>query len=229
MPDFDFAKGEILFIDKPYKWTSFDVVNKIRCLVKYHFGIKKVKLGHAGTLDPLATGLLILCSGTFTKKIDEFQGLEKEYTGTMVLGATTPSFDMEKEIDKTFDISGISKEEIVNAAKTFIGNIKQIPPAFSAKKINGERAYESARKGIDLVIESKDIFIREFEITTIDLPNISFRVVCSKGTYIRSLVRDFGEILKNGAYLSELKRTRIGDYLLKDALTLDEFEQRISQ
>jgi len=229
MPDFDFAKGEILFIDKPYKWTSFDVVNKIRCLVKYHFGIKKVKLGHAGTLDPLATGLLILCSGTFTKKIDEFQGLEKEYTGTMVLGATTPSFDMEKEIDKTFDISGISKEEIVNATKIFIGNIKQIPPVFSAKKINGERAYESARKGIDLVIESKDIFIREFEITAIDLPNISFRVVCSKGTYIRSLVRDFGEILKNGAYLSELKRTRIGDYLLKDALTLEELEQRISQ
>jgi len=229
MPDFDFAKGEILFIDKPYKWTSFDVVNKIRCLVKYHFGIKKVKLGHAGTLDPLATGLLILCSGTFTKKIDEFQGLEKEYTGTMVLGATTPSFDLEKEIDKTFDISGISKEEIVNATKIFIGNIKQIPPVFSAKKINGERAYESARKGIDLVIESKDIFIREFEITAIDLPNISFRVVCSKGTYIRSLVRDFGEILKNGAYLSELKRTRIGDYLLKDALTLEELEQRISQ
>jgi tRNA pseudouridine55 synthase len=229
MPDFDFDKGEILFIDKPYKWTSFDVVNKIRCLVKYHYGIKKVKLGHAGTLDPLATGLLILCSGSFTKKIDEFQGLEKEYTGTLVLGATTPSFDLETEIDKTLDISGITAEEIYNAAKTFIGDIKQIPPVFSAKKINGERAYESARKGIDLVMESKDVCIREFEITTIEMPNIFFRVVCSKGTYIRSLVRDFGEQLNNGAYLSELKRVRIGEYLIKDAITIEQFEQLLSQ
>ena len=165
MPDFDFVKGEILFLDKPYDWTSFDVVNKIRCFIKYELKIKKIKIGHAGTLDPLATGLLILCTGSFTKKIDEFQGLEKEYTGTMVLGATRPSFDMETEIDKTFDISGISEEEIHNAAKPFIGNIKQKPPKFSAKKVNGERAYESARKGIDIIIESKDIFIKEFEIT----------------------------------------------------------------
>ena len=229
MPDFDFIKGEILFLDKPYDWTSFDVVNKIRCFIKYQLGIKKIKIGHAGTLDPLATGLLIICTGAFTKKIDEFQGLEKEYTGTMVLGATRPSFDMETEIDKIFDISGISEEEIHNAVTPFIGNIKQKPPVFSAKKINGERAYESARKGIDLVIESKDIFIKEFEITNINLPEITFRVVCSKGTYIRSLVNDFGEKLNSGAYLSELRRTRIGDYHVKDACNIEQFENLIKQ
>ena len=161
-------------------------------------------MGHAGTLDPLATGLLILCSGNFTKKIDEFQGKEKEYIGTIMLGATRPSSDMETEIDKIFETNEIREEDITNAAKPFIGNIKQIPPLFSAKKIGGERAYEFARKGIDIQMEAKDVSISEFEITKINLPEINFRVVCSKGTYIRSLARDFGEKLNNGAYLSQL-------------------------
>jgi len=225
----DFSGDAVILLDKPYEWTSFDVINKIRCLVKHHLGIKKNKMGHAGTLDPLATGLLILCSGKFTKKIDEFQDLEKEYTGTMVFGATRPSYDMETEIDRTFDISHIHEDVITDVAKTFIGSIQQIPPVFSAKKINGERAYEYARKGINVVIESRDVFIKEFEITKINMPEISFRVVCSKGTYIRSLVRDFGKKLNNGAYLSELRRTRIGDYQVSDALNLEKIEDLIIQ
>jgi tRNA pseudouridine55 synthase len=229
MQDFDFSTGEILFIDKPYKWTSFDVVNKIRSLIKYQLGIKKLKLGHAGTLDPLATGLLILCTGKFTKRIDEFQGMEKEYTGTFMLGATTPSFDLEKEIDNTFDISEITEQQILDASKMFVGNIKQVPPVFSAKKINGERAYEFARKGIDVLMEAKEVSISEFEITRIALPEISFRIVCSKGTYIRSLARDLGLELNNGAYLSELKRTRIGEFSLDQALSLEQIEEAIVQ
>jgi tRNA pseudouridine55 synthase len=229
MQDLDFSTGEILFIDKPYKWTSFDVVNKIRSLIKYQLGIKKLKMGHAGTLDPLASGLLILCSGKFTKRIDEFQGLEKEYTGTFILGATTPSFDLEKEIDNTFDISEITEKQILDAAKSFIGDIKQIPPVFSAKKINGERAYEFARKGIDVLMQAKEVNISEFEITKIALPEISFRIVCSKGTYIRSIARDLGLKLNNGAYLAELKRTRIGEFSLDQALSLEKIEEVIIQ
>jgi tRNA pseudouridine55 synthase len=229
MQDLDFSTGEILFIDKPYKWTSFDVVNKIRSLIKYRLGIKKLKMGHAGTLDPLASGLLILCSGKFTKRIDEFQGLEKEYTGTFILGATTPSFDLEKEIDNTFDISEITEKQILDAAKSFIGDIKQIPPVFSAKKINGERAYEFARKGIDVLMQAKEVNISEFEITKIALPEISFRIVCSKGTYIRSIARDLGLKLNNGAYLAELKRTRIGEFSLDQALSLEKIEEVIIQ
>jgi tRNA pseudouridine55 synthase len=229
MQDFNFSTGEILFIDKPFKWTSFDVVNKIRSLIKYQLGIKKLKMGHAGTLDPLATGLLILCTGKFTKRIDEYQGLEKEYTGTFMLGATTPSFDLEKEIDSTFDISEITEQQIRDAAKTFIGNIQQIPPVFSAKKINGERAYEFARKGIDVLMEAREVNISEFEITKVSLPEISFRIVCSKGTYIRSLARDLGLELNNGAYLSELKRTRIGEFSLDQALSLEKIEEAIVQ
>ncbi|MGD0710363.1 MAG: tRNA pseudouridine(55) synthase TruB [Bacteroidales bacterium] len=229
MSPFDFEKGEVILIDKPYDWTSFDVVNKIRCLIKYHLGIKKIKMGHAGTLDPLATGLLILCSGNFTKKIDEFQGKEKEYIGIITLGATRPSSDMETEIDKTYDINGICEEDIFNIAKTYIGDIKQIPPLFSAKKIEGERAYEFARKGIEKQMEPKDVTISEFEITHIKLPEVGFRVVCSKGTYIRSLARDFGEKLNNGAYLSELRRTRIGEFHIGQSNTLEEIEQKIMQ
>jgi len=229
MQDFNFSTGEILFIDKPFKWTSFDVVNKIRSLIKYQLGIKKLKMGHAGTLDPLATGLLILCTGKFTKRIDEYQGLEKEYTGTFILGATTPSFDLEKEIDNTFDISEITEQQIRDAAKTFIGNIQQIPPVFSAKKINGERAYEFARKGIDVLMEAREVNISEFEITKVALPEISFRIVCSKGTYIRSLARDLGLELNNGAYLSELKRIRIGEFSLDQALSLEKIEEAIVQ
>lgn len=226
---FDFIAGEVILLDKPYDWTSFDVVNKVRCLIKYNLGIKKIKLGHAGTLDPLATGLLILCSGNFTKKIDEYQGMEKEYTGTMVIGATRPSADMETDIDKVFDISAITEEEILNAAKHFVGNIKQIPPIYSAKKVGGERAYEFARKGIELTMETRDVFIKEFEITNIALPEVFFRVVCSKGTYIRSLVKDFGEKINNGAYLSSLCRIRTGDFLLKNAVSLKKIEELIIQ
>jgi len=221
MQEFDFVGGEMLLVDKPYDWTSFDVVNKLKSLVKHHLGFKKVKMGHAGTLDPLATGLLIVCTGSFTKKIDEYQDQEKEYTGTMILGATTPSFDMETVVDKTFDISGISEEDIHAAAKTFIGNMQQIPPVYSAKKIDGERAYEFARKGIEVTMKARDVVISEFEITKINLPEINFRVVCSKGTYIRSLVKDFGDKLQNGAYLSGLRRTRIGKLLVDEALSIE--------
>ena len=224
---FHFQEGEIFLIDKPYQWTSFDVVNKIRSLIKYHLLIKKIKMGHAGTLDPLATGLLILCSGVFTKRIDEFQAQEKEYTGTMILGATRPSSDMETEIDKTFDLSNIHDKEIISAATTFIGNIKQVPPIYSAKKIGGERAYQFARKGVDITMNAKEVFLKEFEITHIELPEISFRIVCSKGTYIRSLVKDFGERLHNGAYLSALRRTRIGDFNINDALSMEKIEEMI--
>jgi len=229
MPQFDFDKGEVILIDKPYDWTSFDVVNKIRSLIRYRLGIKKIKMGHAGTLDPLATGLLILCSGSFTKKIDEFQAKEKEYTGTFILGATRPSSDMETGIDKTFETNNILEEDIMNAAKSFIGDIKQIPPLFSAKKISGERAYEFARKGINMQMEAKDVSITEFEITQINLPEVSFRVVCSKGTYIRSLARDFGEKLNNGAYLSQLRRTRIGEFNLNQAYSMEKMEELITQ
>ncbi len=229
MPQFDFVKGEVILIDKPYDWTSFDVVNKIRCLIKYNLGIKKIKMGHAGTLDPLATGLLILCSGNFTKKIDEYQAKEKEYTGILTIGATRPSSDMETEIDKTFDINEVREEDIIAVAKTFMGDIEQTPPLFSAKKIGGERAYEFARKGIDMQMEAKDVSITEFEITHISLPEISFRVVCSKGTYIRSLARDFGEKLNNGAYLSQLCRTRIGEFSLNQAFSMEKIEELIKQ
>jgi tRNA pseudouridine55 synthase len=227
MHDYDFSKGEILLLDKPYDWTSFDVVNKIRSLVKHQLGIKKIKMGHAGTLDPLATGLLILCTGSFTKKINEYSDLEKEYTGAMILGATTPSFDMETQVDKTFDISNIDENAIIEAAKSFIGNIMQVPPVFSAKKISGERAYEFARKGIDVTMVAREVFIKELEVTNINLPEVAFRVVCSKGTYIRSLVKDFGEKLSNGAYLSKLCRTRIGEFTLGQALSIDKIIYQI--
>ncbi len=229
MQSFDFLAGEVLLIDKPYDWTSFDVVNKIKTLLKHQLGIKKIKMGHAGTLDPLATGLLILCTGCFTKKIDEYQDQEKEYAGTFVLGATTPSFDMETPIDKSFDISNITDEEIMAAAKTFVGNIKQIPPVYSAKKIGGERAYEFARKGIEITMVAKDVVIKEFEITKIQLPEVTFRVVCSKGTYIRSLVKDIGEKLGNGAYLSQLRRTRIGSFCVEQALDIEKIIDLITQ
>ena len=221
MENFDFIAGEVLLIDKPYNWTSFDVVNKLRSHIKYHLGIKKIKIGHAGTLDPLATGLLIICTGSFTKKIDEYQNMEKEYTGTMVLGATTPSFDMETLVDKTFDISGIRDEAIIKTAENFLGKIKQVPPVYSAKKIGGKRAYEFARKGIELGMKERDVIIKEFEITKISLPDINFRIVCSKGTYIRSLVKDFGEKLNNGSYLSQLRRTRIGQLCVDQTLSIE--------
>lgn len=211
--EFDFAAGELLLVNKPYKWTSFDVVGKLRNAFKP----LKLKVGHAGTLDPLATGLLIICTGKMTKQIDTFQAEEKEYTGTMILGATTPSYDMETGPDAQFDISHITDEEIKAACKQFTGNIQQYPPAHSAVKVDGERLYEKARRGEDVELKLRNVTISEFEITRIELPEVDFRVVCSKGTYIRSLVHDFGKALDNGAYLSKLRRTRSGNYLVDDA------------
>ncbi len=209
----EFAEGQLLLINKPYNWTSFDVVGKIRNAFKP----LKLKVGHAGTLDPLATGLLIICTGKMTKQIDTFQAQEKEYTGTMILGETTPSYDMETDADQKFDISHITEDEIRRACQQFIGDIQQYPPAHSAIKIDGERLYEKARRGEDVELRLRNVTISEFEITNITLPEINFRVVCSKGTYIRSLVNDFGKALDNGAYLSKLRRTRSGSYKIDDA------------
>ena len=209
----EFIDGELLLVNKPYNWTSFDVVGKLR----NSFKPLKLKVGHAGTLDPLATGLLIICTGKMTKQIDTFQAQEKEYTGTMILGETTPSYDLETEADQDFDISNITEEQIHAARKPFIGDIQQYPPAHSAIKIDGERLYEKARRGEEVELRLRNVTISEFEITGIALPEVTFRVVCSKGTYIRSLINDFGKALNNGAYLSKLTRTRSGDYQIEDA------------
>lgn len=207
--------GRVLLIAKPLRWTSFDVVKKVR------YALKTKKVGHAGTLDPLATGLLILCTGKMTKKINEFMGMEKEYTGSFVLGQTTPSCDLETEPSAPIDISHVSVDVIRDTTKKFIGKIQQVPPLHSAIKVNGKRAYELARQGEDLVLEKREIEILEFDITRIELPVVDFRVVCSKGTYIRSLARDFGEAVGTGAYLASLCRTRIGTFLLADAQSIE--------
>ncbi len=220
----DYKEGQVILIDKPLEWTSFQAVNKVRWLIRKSFGIKKIKVGHAGTLDPLATGLLIICSGKFTKKIDTFQAQEKEYTGTFTLGATTPSYDLETEIDCTFDTSEITSEKIKEATKQFLGEIQQQPPVFSALKKDGKRLYEFARSGEEVEIPFRTVTISEFEITKIELPNVHFRVVCSKGTYIRSLANDFGKALSNGAHLSALRRTRIGEYSVENAVGIEAFE-----
>ncbi|TDO23322.1 tRNA pseudouridine(55) synthase TruB [Pedobacter duraquae] len=212
-PDFNFAEGELLLINKPYKWTSFDVVGKIRNSMKP----LKLKVGHAGTLDPLATGLLIICTGKLTKQIDTFQAQEKEYTGTMIVGATTPSFDMETAVDQEFPTSHITEQQIYAATAAFTGDIQQYPPAHSAVKVNGERLYVKARRGEETELRLRFVTVSAFEITRIALPEIDFRIVCSKGTYIRSLVSDFGMALNSGAYLSKLTRTRSGDFLLENA------------
>jgi tRNA pseudouridine55 synthase len=213
--------GSVLLIDKPVKWTSFDVVNYIRKSIN-------VKIGHAGTLDPLATGLLILCTGKMTKEIDNFQGMDKEYTGTIILGQTTPSFDLETEISDTKDCSSISNNEIYDLAIQMIGAQNQIAPSYSAKKIDGERAYHKARRGEDVELKAREIEIKEFDIIEIkrnsDIIYVNFRIVCSKGTYIRAIARDFGLKLNNIAYLSNLVRTKIGQFNLSDALTLDAFK-----
>ncbi len=208
-------EDRVILIDKPLEWTSFDVVNKLRKKLK----IKKI--GHAGTLDPLATGLLILCTGKMTKRIDEYQAQEKEYTGQLVIGQTTPSHDLETIVSEAKDIAHITNELITVAARKFTGTINQIPPIHSAVKIDGKRAYKLARKGKEPELKPRSVLVSEFEITSIELPIIRFRIVCSKGTYIRSIVRDFGEELGVGAYLSKLCRTRIGQFQLKDALTID--------
>ena len=219
----DFLSGEVILIDKPLNWTSFQAVNKLRWEIRRAFDIKKIKVGHAGTLDPLATGLLIICTGKMTKQIEGFQGQIKEYKGTITLGSTTPSYDLETEIDATYPTTHISEELILNATKNFIGKIEQYPPVFSAIKKDGKRLYEFARAGEAVQIKSRIIEINEFEITNIQDLNVEFRVVCSKGTYIRSLANDFGKALQSGAHLTELRRTKIGEFDVKDALLPEDF------
>lgn len=221
----DFAEGQLLLVNKPYKWTSFDVVGKIR----NSFKPLKLKVGHAGTLDPLATGLLIICTGKMTKQIDTFQAEEKEYTGTMVLGSTTPTYDLESEPEKKFEVNHLSPEQIYAAVEQFMGEIQQYPPAHSAIKVDGERLYEKARRGEEVELKARTVTINEFEITRIELPEIDFRVVCSKGTYIRSLVNDFGKALDNGAYMSRLRRTRSGNFKIEDAHEVMELVGKIRE
>ena len=218
------TEGEILLVNKPYRWTSFDVIGSLRGLMKHLLGGKKIKVGHAGTLDPLATGLLIICTGKATKRIEEFKDFDKEYTGTFVLGATTPSYDMEKEVNETFPIEHITPEMIQEAVQSLSGDIMQIPPMFSAIKVDGKRAYESARKDKDLGLAARPVSVPVFEITRIEMPEIDFRIVCSKGTYIRALARDFGQALQSGAYMSALCRTRVGPHLLSNAHEVEELK-----
>jgi tRNA pseudouridine55 synthase len=222
--------GQVLLIDKPLRWSSFQAVNKLKYEFKKAFPeLKKFKIGHAGTLDPLASGLLIVCTGKATKTIDQIQAQTKEYTGSFTLGATTPSYDLETEIDKTFSIDHITNELIIATTQQFVGEIDQKPPIFSAIKKEGVRLYEHARLGETIEIQSRKTTIYEFEITKIELPIVDFRVKCSKGTYIRSLAFDFGMALQSGAHLSALRRTKIGDYSVDDAFSIDDFVKKISQ
>lgn len=220
---FDFQKGEILVFDKPLNWTSFDLVHKVRYIICKHLKIKKLKVGHAGTLDPKATGILVLCTGKATSKIETLQSDEKEYVATLKFGATTPSYDLESEEDRQFDTSFLTKDLLVEALTQFIGTISQIPPEYSAIKIDGKRAYEYARKGIAVEIKPKILEVKEIEVLSFSLPEVKLRIVCGKGTYIRALARDIGEALNNGAYLTGLRRTRVGNYDLNHAINLDDF------
>lgn len=219
----EFNEGKVLLINKPLRWTSFDVVNKLR------YATRAKKVGHAGTLDPLATGLVILCTGKFTKRIDEFQAQEKEYTGTITLGATRPSYDMETEIDQEYPTEHITDDLIRATTAQFTGVIEQIPPSYSAIKVDGQRSYKAAREGKPIELKSRQVEITEFEITGIEMPHAHFRVVCSKGTYIRTLAYDFGRALNSGAYLSALCRTRIGEFLLKDAEEVADFVEKVKE
>ena len=223
----DYLSGKVLLIDKPLEWTSFQAVNKIRWHIKRKFGLKKIKVGHAGTLDPLASGLLIICVGKETKNISTYQGQIKEYTGTFTLGATTPSYDLETEVDETFPTDHITNELLSETTQKFLGEIDQKPPIFSAIKKDGKRLYELARKGQTTEIASRKVTINEFDITKVELPKVDFRVVCSKGTYIRSLANDYGEALNSGAHLSTLRRTKIGNFSVNDAKTIEEFIQHL--
>ncbi len=223
----DFLTGQVILVDKPLQWSSFQAVNKLKYLLKRRFDLpKKFKIGHAGTLDPLASGLLIVCTGKFTKQITDIQAKAKEYTGTFCIGATTPSYDLETEIDAQFDIDHISEQTIEAARLQFLGEIDQIPPVFSAIKKDGKRLYEHARAGETVEIASRKTTIYEFEFTRIALPELDFRVVCSKGTYIRSLAYDFGKALSSGAHLTSLRRTKIGAYAVENALTIPDFEAK---
>ena len=220
----DFKEGEILYIDKPLKWTSFAVVNKLRYHISRKLGVKKIKVGHAGTLDPLATGVMIICTGKATKRIEEFQYHTKEYIATLQLGATTPSFDLEKEIDTTYPTEHITREMVEEVLKKFIGTIEQVPPVFSACKVDGKRAYDLARKGDEVELKAKTLVIDSIELMECNLPEIKIKVVCSKGTYIRALARDIGQALESGAHLTGLIRTRVGNVKLEDCMKPEDFE-----
>ena len=221
----NFKEGEVLYFDKPLKWTSFAVVNKIRYHICRKLGVKKLKVGHAGTLDPLATGVMIICTGKATKRIEEFQYHTKEYVATLQLGATTPSYDLEKEIDATYPTEHITRELVEETLKRFIGSIEQIPPAFSACKIDGERAYDLARKGEEVNLKPKTLVIDEIELLECNLPEIKIRVVCSKGPYIRALAREIGEALNSGEHLIGLIRTRVGEVKLEDCMQVEDFPE----
>ena len=220
---FDFQKGEVLVFDKPLNWTSFDLVHKVRYIICKKLNIKKLKVGHAGTLDPKATGILILCTGKATSKIETLQADEKEYIATLKIGATTPSFDLESAEDKQYNTTHITRDLLVEVLQEFIGTIMQVPPEYSAVKINGKRAYEYARKGVVVEIKSKILEIKEIEIISFDLPEVKLRVVCGKGTYIRALARDIGVALNSGAYLTGLRRTRVGNFDLTQVIGLEDF------
>lgn len=227
MKDLDFLAGEVLLFDKPMEWTSFDVVKKIRYELKKKLGVKKIKVGHAGTLDPLATGLLILCTGKKTKTIASIQEQEKTYEGTFYLGATTPSYDLETEVNATFDKTHISKKQIQEVTDAFIGEHLQSPPIFSAKKIDGKRAYEFARKGEERKMKKSLIQLYDFATDPTNFPEVEFKVRCSKGTYIRSLAYDFGLALNSGAYLKSLRRTQIGEHEVADAYSISRFIEEL--
>jgi tRNA pseudouridine55 synthase len=223
LTDQGYKDGQVLLFDKPLEWSSFQLVNKVRWLIRSNLNIKKIKVGHAGTLDPLATGLMIICTGKFTKRINEFMGQEKEYTGTFTLGGTTPSYDLETEVDETFSTEHITEEAIYAFAKANTGTIQQRPPVFSALKKDGKRLYEYARAGEEVDIPLRETVIHSFEITRIALPEVDFKVSCSKGTYIRSLAYDFGKGLESGAHLTALRRTKIGEYSVDSATTVEAF------
>lgn len=228
-PGQKFVDGSCLLVDKPSEWTSFDVVNKIRSSLKYNLGLKKLKVGHAGTLDPLATGLLIVCTGKFTKKLGEYQGLKKEYIGTIHLGATTPSFDRETEPDAHYPTDHITPEMLEKARQSFLGKIEQLPPIYSAIKVDGQPLYKKARKGEMVEVKPRKVKIHDFELTKIEMPKVDFLVQCSKGTYIRSLAHDFGKQLNSGAYLSSLRRTSIGGFKIEDAWNLEALIDHIEE
>jgi tRNA pseudouridine55 synthase len=224
-----FVEGQVLLFDKPQYWTSFDLVNKVRLMIGNSLKIRKIKVGHAGTLDPLATGLMIICTGNFTKRIEEYSNLEKEYISTIHLGETTPSFDLETEADKKFETGHIDIELVQNVIKSFLGEQLQVPPLYSAKFIDGKRAYEYARKGVEMKLEPVKVNFREIELLQFNLPDVIIRMACSKGTYVRAFARDFGVKLGSGAYLSSLQRISIGSYKLKDAWNVEKFQQYLQQ
>ncbi len=224
-----YKNGQVLLIDKPLTWTSFQVVNKLRWEIRQRFNIKKIKVGHAGTLDPLATGLLIICTGKQTKQIDTYQGQIKEYIGTFTLGATTPSYDLETEINNTFPTAHITEELLHETTKQFVGEIQQKPPIFSAIKKEGKRLYELARKGETTEIKERTVTVSSFEITEIKLPEVGFRIICSKGTYIRSIAFDYGKALNSGGHLSTLRRTKIGNFSVDNALSVEGFINNLKE